>query len=82
MAFRFHVVTNKLFAWWDLPRTVPRENAMEATAIFISIFVAIFIAIFIPLILSGPRWKAERDRAHARRIAEARMNARLLRLNL
>jgi hypothetical protein len=55
---------------------------MEATAIFISIFVAIVIAIFLPLILSGPRWKAAQDRECARRIAEAKMNARLVRFNV
>lgn len=49
-----------------------------------AIFVAIFAAIFLPLmlILSGGRWRAEQERARARRLAEARMNARLLRLNL
>jgi hypothetical protein len=55
---------------------------MEATAIFISIFVAILTAIFLPLILSGPRGKAAQDRERTRRIAEAKMNARLLRFNL
>ncbi len=59
---------------------------MEATAkfvaIFVAIFLAIFVAIFLPLILSGKRWRAEQDRARARRIADARMNARLLRLNI
>ena len=50
----------------------------------IAIFVAIFAAIFIPLmlILSEERWRAAEERAHARRIADARMNARLLRLNI
>ena len=50
----------------------------------IAIFVAIFAAIFIPLmlIMSGERWRAAEERAHARRIADARMNARLLRLNI
>lgn len=49
----------------------------------IAIFIVIFAAIFIPLVLmlSG-RGKAAEDRAHARRIADAKMNARLLRLNL
>jgi hypothetical protein len=59
---------------------------MEATAIFISISVAIFGAILLgilfPLFISGERWKAAQDRARARRIADAKMNARLLRLNL
>ena len=56
---------------------------MEATAIFVAILVAIFVAIFLPLmlILSG-EWRAEQDRARARRIADARMNARLLRFNI
>jgi hypothetical protein len=54
---------------------------MEATAIFAGIFIAIFL-MFLPLILSGEQWRAAEDRAHARRIADAKMNARLLRLNL
>lgn len=58
---------------------------MEAplfVAIFASVFVAIFLAIFLPLFLSGDRWKAAEDKARARRIADAKMNARLLRLNI
>jgi len=54
---------------------------MHATAIFVSIFVAL-VASFLPLILSGERWRAAQDRARARRVADARMNARLLRLNI
>ena len=54
---------------------------MEA-ALFVAIFAAIFVAIFLPLMLSGERWRAAQDRARARRIADARMNARLLRLNI
>jgi hypothetical protein len=54
---------------------------MHAIAIFVGIFVAIFLSL-LPLILSGKRWTAAQDRAHARRIADARMNARLLRFNL
>lgn len=59
---------------------------MEATAILIAlsvaIFVAIFAAIFFPLVFSAERWRATQDRARARRMVDARMNARLLRLNL
>jgi hypothetical protein len=44
-------------------------------------FIALFVAIFLPLVLSGERWRAAEDRARARRMADARMNARLLRLN-
>jgi hypothetical protein len=57
---------------------------MEApvfAAIFASI-LAIFLAIFLPLFLSGERWKAAEEKARARRIADAKMNARLLRLNI
>ena len=51
-------------------------------AVFVAIFVAVFAAIFLPLILSGNQWRATEDRARARRMAEHRMNARLLRLNI
>ena len=54
---------------------------MEA-AIFVAIFAGIFVAIFLAFISAfdpdGKRGKAARDR----RIAEYRMNARLLRLNI
>lgn len=53
---------------------------MEA-ARFVAILVSLFVAIFLPLILSGKHWRAEQDRARERRMAEHRMNARLLRLN-
>jgi len=57
-------------------------EAAHFVAIFAAIFVALFAAIFLPLILSGERERAAQDRARARRIADARMNARLLRLNI
>ena len=57
-------------------------EAARFVAIFAAIFVALFVAIFLPLILSGERWRAEQDKARGRRIADARMNARLLRLNI
>ena len=59
---------------------------MEVTATFVailaSIFASMFLAIFLPLFLSGERSRAAQESARARRIAEARMNARLLRLNI
>jgi hypothetical protein len=59
---------------------------MEATAIFVAIsagiFASIFLAIFLPLFLSGERWRAAQDKARVRRMADAKMNARLLRLNI
>ena len=54
-------------------------------AIFVAIYLALFVAIFLlflPLIMSGEQWRAAQDRAHARRMAEHKMNARLLRLNI
>jgi hypothetical protein len=59
---------------------------MEATStfigIFVSIFVAIFVAVFLPLFLSGEQSSAAQESERARRIAEARMKARLLRLDI
>jgi uncharacterized protein YpmB len=57
-------------------------EAARFVAIFAAIFVALFVAIFLSLIQSGERWRAAEDRARARRIADAKMNARLLRLNI
>ena len=59
---------------------------MEATPAFVAIlaaiFVAVFVAVLLPLFLSGERSRAAQESARARRIADARMNARLLRFNL
>jgi hypothetical protein len=52
-----------------------------AVAIFLALFVAIFL-LFLPLIISGKQWRAAQERARERRMAEHRMNARLLRLNI
>ena len=56
---------------------------MEA-AVLVAIFVPTFVAIFLPLMLIpwGEQWRVAEERARARRIADARMNARLLRLNI
>jgi len=50
-------------------------------AVWVSILVGIFVAIFLS-IMSGMHWKEAQDKARARRIADAKMNARLLRLNI
>jgi hypothetical protein len=55
---------------------------MHATAIFVAIFFALFVAIFFSLIVSGEQWRVAQDKARARRMAEHRMNARLLRLDI
>jgi hypothetical protein len=57
-------------------------EAARFVAIFFSIFVALFFSIIIPFILSGKHWRAAEDRARERRMAEHRMNARLLRLDI
>jgi hypothetical protein len=66
-----------------------QEADMEADAPVVAMFAAMFAAIvaaifvaFLPLFLSGERSRAAQESARARRIAEARMNARLLRLNI
>ncbi len=46
------------------------------------LFVCVFLPIIFAFVLSGKQWRAAQDRARARRIAEYRMNARLLRLNI
>jgi hypothetical protein len=51
-------------------------------AIFVAIFCGLFVAIFLSLMMSGKEWRAAQEKARARRMAEHRMNARLLRLNL
>lgn len=51
-------------------------------ALFAAIFLPIFLAIFLPVLMPGKQWREAQDKARARRLAEARMNARLLRLNI
>jgi hypothetical protein len=58
---------------------------MEAAllvAIFFAIFLAVFFSMISAFVLSGKGWKAAQDRARECRIAEYRLNARLLRLNI
>ncbi|HVW08912.1 MAG TPA: hypothetical protein VHC90_10035 [Bryobacteraceae bacterium] len=51
-------------------------------AIWLAIFAAIYVAIFLAVITSGKHWRADQERERMRRLADARMNARLLRLNI
>lgn len=55
---------------------------MDTIAIYISILTALLVAIILPLTQSGERARAAQEKARARRIADAKMNARLLRFNL
>jgi len=57
-----------------------QSTAVFAAMIFLAMFIPILMAIllpFLPLMLSGAE-----EKAHARRLADAKMNARLLRFNL
>ena len=47
-----------------------------------ALFVAIFFSLISAFVPSGKHWRAAQDRARERRMAEHRMNARLLRLNI
>ena len=48
---------------------------------FVGTFASIFLCMFLPII-AGRQWRAMQDRERARRLADARMNARLLRLDI
>jgi hypothetical protein len=50
--------------------------------VFFAVFVAILVAVALPLMVSGGWARAAEEKARARRLADARMNARLLRMNL
>ncbi len=53
---------------------------MKMVAIFTSLFVSTVLPFFI--LLSDKHSKAAQEKARARRLADAKMNARLLRFNL
>jgi hypothetical protein len=57
-----------------------RWDLLYVAGTLASIFTPLIIAFV--LVLSGKQWRAAQDRAHARRFAEYRMNARLLKLNI
>jgi|HubBroStandDraft_1064217.scaffolds.fasta_scaffold3054008_1 hypothetical protein len=57
-----------------------RWELLSVAGTVASIFVPLFIAFVI--VLPGKQWRAAQDQARARRIAEHKMNARLLRLNI
>jgi len=55
---------------------------MREIGILIALVIPLAVAIILPLVLSGEGWKAAQEKARARRLVDAKMNARLLRLNL
>lgn len=52
------------------------------TTLLIAIVVLLFTTIVLLFLLSGEQWKAVEEKARARRMAEHKMNARLLRFNI
>lgn len=48
----------------------------------IAAYIGAAVAIVLALFVAFASWRAEQDRGRARRMAEHRMNARLLRLNI
>jgi hypothetical protein len=57
-----------------------RWELLSAAGTLLSLFLPITVALV--LALSGKHWKEAQERARERRMAEHRMNARLLRLNI
>ncbi len=59
---------------------------MESTAFYLGLWIALLvsiaIAVLLPLLMSGERFRVAEEKAHARRLTDARMKARLLRFNL
>ena len=51
-------------------------------ALFLTLFFPVFMGVLIVLFLSGTQWKEDQERARKRRLADAKMNARLLRFNI
>ena len=57
-----------------------RRDLLLVAGMLVSIFVSIFLPMII--VLSGKQWRAAEEKARARRMAEHRMNSRLLRFNI
>ena len=57
-----------------------RRDLLFVASMFASIFVPIVCAL--AFALCGKQWREAQDRARERRMAEHRMNARLLRLDI
>lgn len=56
-----------------------RRDLLLFAGMFASLFAPMLIAF---VIVSGKQWREAQDKARARRFAEYRLNARLLRLNI
>jgi hypothetical protein len=51
---------------------------MESAAVF----AALLVAIYLPMMFAFPGWKEAENKVRERRMAEHRMNARLLRFDI
>jgi hypothetical protein len=58
------------------------ETTVFTIAISLSILVSLLVAFLLPLYFLSDSAKAAEEKARARRLTDAKMNARLLRLNL
>ena len=55
---------------------------MKEIAVFVAIALSLIVALSFMFIVSGKQWRESQERARARRLADAKMNARLLRLDI
>jgi hypothetical protein len=51
-------------------------------AFLVAMIIPLSVAVVLSLVMPRKQWQAEQEQARARRLAEARMNARLLRFNI
>ncbi len=51
-------------------------------ALYVAIFLPLFLAFLLPLVLYGEQAQLAQEKAKARRMAEHRINARVLRLDI
>jgi hypothetical protein len=58
------------------------NQAAIYVATFFPVFFLIFVAVFLAVFLSGKEWREAQEKARERRMAEHRLNARLLRFNI
>ena len=59
-----------------------RRDLLFVASMLASLFVSVFLPMISAFVLSGKQWRTAQDRARERRMAEHRMNARLLRFNI
>ena len=58
------------------------DAVISFVATFFAIFFPVFLAVFLAVLLSSKEWREAQEKARERRMAEHRLNARLLRFNV